>query len=207
MLAVPMAIIAALRQGSILDKVFSGVQLGMLAAPGYMVAIFLDRDLRREARLVRHHRVHVPRPTTRSSTSSRCSCRAIALALEQVALYARVLRSDLVTTFDQDFIWSARAKGLSTARIVVRHAMRPSSIGLVTLTGVTLGRMIGGTVLVEYIFTLPGLGRFTIDAINNRDFMALQGAIVVLTVGFVLINFLVDLSHGIIDPRTRRQTA
>jgi peptide/nickel transport system permease protein len=81
--------------------------------------------------------------------------------------------------------------------------MRPSSIGVVTLGGITLGRMIGGTVLVESIFALPGLGRFTIDAISNRDFMALQGAVVVLTVGFVVVNFVVDVLHGVIDPRIR----
>lgn len=81
--------------------------------------------------------------------------------------------------------------------------MRPSSIGVVTLTGVSVGRMLGGTVLVESIFALPGLGRYTIDAINNRDYLALQGAVVVLTVGFVLVNFAVDLLHGVIDPRIR----
>ena len=118
-------------------------------------------------------------------------------------LFHVVLRSDLVATFEQDFIWCARAKGNSTRRIVLRHALRPSAIGLVTLTGVSVGRMIGGTVLVESIFALPGLGRFTIDAINSRDFMALQGAVVVLTVGFVVVNLVVDLLHTVIDPRIR----
>ena len=132
---------------------------------------------------------------------------SLALALEQVAVYARVLRTDLVNTFDQDFIWFARAKGNTTRDIVVKHALRPSSIGIVTLAGISVGRMIGGTVLVESIFALPGLGRFTIDAINNRDFMALQGAVVVLTVGFVLVNFAVDILHGVIDPRIRTAVA
>ena len=81
--------------------------------------------------------------------------------------------------------------------------MCSSDLGVVTLGGITLGRMIGGTVLVESIFALPGLGRFTIDAISNRDFMALQGAVVVLTVGFVVVNFVVDVLHGVIDPRIR----
>ena len=85
--------------------------------------------------------------------------------------------------------------------------MRPSSIGVVTLAGISLGRMIGGTVLVESIFALPGLGRFTIDAINNRDYLALQGAVVVLTVGFVVVNFAVDILHGVIDPRIRSTVA
>ena len=73
--------------------------------------------------------------------------------------------------------------------------------GIVTLSGITIGRLLGGAVLVETIFALPGLGRYTIDAINNRDFMALQGAVVVATVGFVVVNFAVDMLHGVIDPR------
>lgn len=205
-LAIPMAIFSALRPGSWLDRVLSSLQLAMLATPAYLVALGLMAIFAvklgwfdttgytpfREDPLANLKSLLLP---------------SLALALEQVAVYARVLRTDLVNTFDQDFIWYARAKGNSTKRIVVQHALRPSSIGLVTITGVSIGRMIGGTVLVESIFALPGLGRFTIDAINNRDFMALQGAVVVLTVGFVLVNFVVDILHGVIDPRIRTEAA
>jgi peptide/nickel transport system permease protein len=203
-LAIPMAIFSALRQGSWLDRMLSGLQLGMLATPGYLVAIALmivfAVKLGWFATTGYTHFTDNPFDNLKSLLLP-----SIALGLEQVAIYARVLRTDLVNTFDQDFIWFARAKGNSTRRIVTRHALRPSSIGLVTLTGVSVGRMIGGTVLVESIFALPGLGRYTIDAINNRDFMALQGAVVVLTVGFVLVNFFVDVLHGFIDPRIRTQ--
>jgi peptide/nickel transport system permease protein len=201
-LAVPMAVFGALRPGSFLDRVLSGAQLAMLATPGYLVAVTLMAifavKLGWFATTGYVHLTDDPFGNLKSLLLP-----SIALGLEQVALYARVLRTDLVTTFDQDFIWFARAKGNSTQRIVLRHAMRPSSIGVVTLTGISVGRMIGGTVLVETIFSLPGLGRFTIDAINNRDFVSLQGAVVVLTVGFVLINFLADLLHGVLDPRIR----
>jgi peptide/nickel transport system permease protein len=205
-LAVPMAIFGALKPGSILDKVLSGLQLAMLATPGYLVALVLIAIFAvRLGWFDTTGYVHFTDDPLGNLKSLLLP--AIALALEQVALYARVLRTDLVATFDQDFIWFARAKGNSTSRIVVGHALRPSSIGLVTLTGVSMGRLIGGTVLVETIFALPGLGRFTIDAINNRDFMALQGAVVVLTVGFVVVNFLVDILHGVIDPRIRAEAA
>ncbi|MCB0998597.1 MAG: ABC transporter permease [Acidimicrobiales bacterium] len=201
-IAVPMAIFGALRPGSWLDKLLSGTQLAMLATPGYLVAVALMAvfavqlgwfDTTGYVRLTDD-----PFGNVKSLLLP-----SIALATEQVALYARVMRTDLVNTFDQDFIWFARAKGNSTRRIVVHHALRPSSIGIVTLTGISVGRMIGGTVLVETIFSLPGLGRFTIDAINNRDFVALQGAVVVLTVGFVVVNFAADLLHGVLDPRIR----
>lgn len=205
-LAIPMAIFGALRPGSWLDRMLSGVQLAMLATPGYLVAIGLMAIFAVKLGWFDTtgyvHFTDDPLGNLKSLLLP-----SVALALEQVAIYARVLRTDLVNTFDQDFIWYARAKGNSTKRIVLRHALRPSSIGIVTLSGVSIGRLIGGTVLVEFIFALPGLGRFTIDAINNRDFMALQGAVVVLTVGFVLVNFAVDILHGIIDPRTRAEAA
>lgn len=200
--AVPMAIFGALRPGSWLDKLLSSTQLAMLATPGYLVAVGLMAvfavqlgwfDTTGYVRLTENPLLNL----------KSLLLPAVALATEQVALYARVLRTDLVNTFDQDFIWFARAKGNSTRRIVLRHALRPSSIGIVTLTGISVGRMIGGTVLVETIFSLPGLGRYTIDAINNRDFVALQGAVVVLTVGFVVVNFIADVLHGVLDPRIR----
>lgn len=205
-LAVPMAVFGALRPGSWIDRILSGVQLAMLATPGYLVAIGLMAIFAVKLGWFDTtgytHFTDNPLGNLKSLLLP-----SMALALEQVAIYARVLRTDLVNTFDQDFIWYARAKGNSTRRIVLHHAMRPSSIGVVTLSGVSIGRLIGGTVLVEFIFALPGLGRFTIDAINNRDFMALQGAVVVLTVGFVLVNFAVDILHGVIDPRTRAEAA
>jgi peptide/nickel transport system permease protein len=205
LLAIPMAILGALKPGSFVDKALSGVQLALLATPGYLVAVVLmavfavNLGWFDTTGLVRF--TESPFGNIKSLLLP-----SLALGLEQVAVYARVLRTDLVTTFDQDFIWYARAKGNSTSRIVLHHALRPSSIGLVTITGISIGRLIGGTVLVESIFALPGLGRYTIDAINNRDFIAVQGAVVVLTVGFVLVNFLVDVLHGAIDPRIRVRT-
>jgi peptide/nickel transport system permease protein len=206
LLAVPMAIFGALKPGSWLDRALSGVQLAMLATPAYLVALGLMAIF---AVKLGWFDTTGYTPFTENPLANLKSLLlpSLALALEQVAVYARVLRTDLVNTFDQDFIWFARAKGNTTRDIVVKHALRPSSIGIVTLTGISVGRMIGGTVLVESIFALPGLGRFTIDAINNRDFMALQGAVVVLTVGFVLVNFAVDILHGVIDPRIRTAAA
>lgn len=205
-LAIPMAVLSALRPGSWFDRTLSGTQLAMLATPTFLVAIALVAIFAVKLGWFATTG-YVPISDGLFANLKSLLLPSLALALEQVALYARVLRTDLIATFDQDFIWHARAKGNSTARIVLRHAMRPSSIGLVTLAGITFGRMIGGTVLVETIFALPGLGRFTIDAINNRDFMALQGAVVVMTVGFVVLNVVADLLHGVIDPRIRSQRA
>ena len=202
-IAIPTAVFAALRPRSLIDKVLSGVQLALLATPSYLVAIVLMAVF--AVKLGWFDTTGFVRFTDDPLGNLKSLfLPSIALGLEQVAAYARVLRSDLVTTFDQDFIWYARAKGNSTSRIVLHHALRPSSIGLITLTGISVGRLIGGTVLVESIFALPGLGRYTIDAINNRDFIAVQGAVIVLTVGFVVVNFVVDALHSVLDPRIRR---
>lgn len=204
-IAIPTAVFAALRPRSLIDKVLSGVQLALLATPSYLVAIVLMAVF--AVKLGWFDTTGFVRFTDDPLGNLKSLfLPSIALGLEQVAAYARVLRSDLVTTFDQDFIWYARAKGNSTSRIVLHHALRPSSIGLITLTGISIGRLIGGTVLVESIFALPGLGRYTIDAINNRDFIAVQGAVIVLTVGFVVVNFVVDALHSLLDPRIRRAT-
>ncbi len=201
-LAVPMAIAGALRPGSWLDRALSGVQLGLLALPGYLLALGLIAVF--AVRLGWFDTGgYVPLREDPLGNLRSMVLPAFALGLEQVAMYARVLRSDLLTTFDQQFIWLARAKGNPTRRIVTHHALRPASLGTVTLAGITLGRLIGGAVLIETIFALPGLGRFTIDAINNRDYMALQGAVVVATVGFVVVNVAVDLLHSVLDPRIR----
>jgi peptide/nickel transport system permease protein len=202
LLAVPMAMASALRPGRWPDRVISAAQLAMMSAPGYLIAIGLMALFAvRLGWFDTTGYIHLSDDPLGSIKSLLLP--AVALSVEPCATYGRVLRTDLAATFDQDYIWYARAKGNSTRRIVLRHALRPSSIGVVTLTGISLGRMIGGTVLAESIFALPGLGRFTIDAINNRDFMALQGCVVVLTVAFVVVNFLVDIFHGVIDPRLR----
>ena len=181
---------------------WSASVLTMMSAPGYLIAIGLMALFAvRLGWFDTTGYIHLSDDPLGSIKSLLLP--AVALSVEPCATYGRVLRTDLAATFDQDYIWYARAKGNSTRRIVLRHALRPSSIGVVTLTGISLGRMIGGTVLAESIFALPGLGRFTIDAINNRDFMALQGCVVVLTVAFVVVNFLVDIFHGVIDPRLR----
>jgi len=201
-IAVPLAIVAAVRRGGLIDRVIGGSALAMLAAPSYMVAIGLMA-------LVAVKLAWLPsggfvRLTENPLENLKAMILPVtALAVQEVASYMRLLRSDLIETLQQDYIWLARAKGVSNANIIRRHALRSSSVGLLTLAGVTLGRMLGGAVLIEVIFQLPGLGRYAIDAIANRDFTALQGAIVVFTVSFVLINFIVDVAYGYLDPRTR----
>jgi peptide/nickel transport system permease protein len=129
---------------------------------------------------------------------------ALTLALIEAAVFMRLLRSDLLTTLQEDYILSARAKGMPRWRILVRDALRPSSFSLITVAGLALGRLVGGTVIVEAIFNLPGMGTMLIQAIGAKDYAVVQGAVLVIAVFYVTINALVDISYSILDPRVRR---
>lgn len=129
---------------------------------------------------------------------------ALTLALTEIAVFSRLLRSDLITTLNEDFILAARAKGVSTSRVLWSHALRPSSFSLVTLAGVSLGRLIGGTVVVETVFGIQGMGRLIVnDGVVAGDFRIVQGGVLVIAVGYVVVNLLVDLSYRMLDPRVR----
>jgi peptide/nickel transport system permease protein len=129
---------------------------------------------------------------------------AITLGAGQLAVYARLLRADLIATLQEDYITLARARGLSPRRILWRHALRPSAISLITAVGLNLGALIGGAVIIETLFGLPGVGRLIVDSIFSRDYLTVQGGVVLISVGYVLINFLVDVVYAAVDPRIRR---
>ncbi len=115
----------------------------------------------------------------------------------------RVLRSDMISTLQENFITTAKAKGVPDRRILWGHALRPSSFTLLTVAGVNTATLIGGALIIETIFSLPGLGTLLATAIFQKDFLTVQGVVVVIAVGFILINFLVDLLYAALDPRVR----
>jgi peptide/nickel transport system permease protein len=131
----------------------------------------------------------------------------MALALGQAAAYMRVLRSDMIATLQDNFITTAKAKGVPNRRILWGHALRPSSFTLMTVFGLNTATLIGGALIIELIFNLPGLGTTIGTAIAQKDFLVVQGVVVVIAVGFVLINFLVDALYGVLDPRVRHVRA
>jgi peptide/nickel transport system permease protein len=127
----------------------------------------------------------------------------ISLAVAQIAVYMRLLRSDMIATLQEDFITMAKSKGISPRRVLWRHALRPSSLTLLTVAGLNVGTLIGGVVVVEVIFSLPGMGLLLYEAINARQYIALQSLVAIVAVGYVLINFLVDVLYAVLDPRIR----
>ncbi|SCF59407.1 ABC transporter permease [Streptomyces sp. Ncost-T10-10d] len=129
---------------------------------------------------------------------------ALTVALAELAMFTRVLRGDLIVTLREDYILAARAKGMNPLRILFTDALRPSSFSLVTLLGLSLGRLIGSTVVVEYLFSLPGMGTVVVDAAGQGDYPMVQGAVLTIALIYVVINAAIDLSYGYLDPRTRR---
>lgn len=128
---------------------------------------------------------------------------ALVLAAHPMAQFFRVLRTDMITTLQQDFVLTARSKGLPTRYVLMRHALRPSLTTLVTLAGLALGALISGAVIAEVIFRLPGLGSMTVSAVTNRDIPVVQGMVTVIAITYVLINAFVDILQALIDPRVR----
>jgi len=132
---------------------------------------------------------------------------AVCLALAEMAVYARLLRNDLISTLQEDYVTMARAKGLPAKQIMRRHAFRPSTFSLATVAGINMGRLIGGTIIIETIFAINGMGLYVVQSIYQRDSVPLQGAVLVIATAYVLINFAVDILYAFLDPRIRHARA
>jgi peptide/nickel transport system permease protein len=201
-LAVPLGIVSALRPSKAVDRLSSGAAFALLSVPGFILAELLVYLFAVRFNLFPAtgyvHLTEDPLQNLRSLTLP-----SITLALGSMAVYMRVLRTDMITTLRQDFITMARAKGLPTWWILLRHALRPSTFTLVTVGGLNVGTLIGGAFIVEYIFQVPGLGLLTINSIYARDYLVVTSTTVLVSAGFVIVNLLVDLLYTFLDPRVR----
>jgi peptide/nickel transport system permease protein len=130
---------------------------------------------------------------------------AVTLALPSVAMVARMTRSSVLDVLSEDYVRTARAKGVAERLVVAKHALRNAAIPILTLLGLQAGQLMGGAVLTETVFAWPGLGRLMVKAIFVRDYVLLQGAVLVFALAFVVINLAVDLAYGALDPRISRQ--
>ena len=215
-IAVPMGVYAAYKANKRGDRIASTLALTGLSVPNYVLAVVMilffalgglsmfgtkvGGEWLPASRYVYfgdspvEHFKHMALPT-------------LALAFAQAAGYMRVLRSDMISTLQENFITTAKAKGVPDRRILWGHALRPSSFTLLTVFGLSVATLIGGTLIIEAIFTLPGLGGVIGNAIFQKDFLVVQGVVVVIAVGFILINFLVDMLYGVLDPRVRHVRA
>jgi peptide/nickel transport system permease protein len=127
----------------------------------------------------------------------------IALGMAYVALIARITRTSMLEVLAEDYIRTARAKGVATRPMLVKHALKNAGVPIVTVIGIGVALLIGGVVITETVFNIPGIGRLVVDAISKRDYPIIQGVILVFSGVYVLINLLVDLTYTLIDPRIR----
>jgi peptide/nickel transport system permease protein len=202
--ALPIGILGAYRESRASDKLSSaGVQVA-LSIPNFIVGIFLIWMFTVQFQWF---------PSTGWSRLTEngvwenlrtAMLPAFALALAPMAIFSRLLRADMIGVLKENYILSARAKGLRDRYILFRHALRPSSMSLLTVVGITFGALLGGTVVIEQLFALPGLGGRLINAINQRDIIVIQGITVFIAIVYVVINTIVDLLYLVLDPRIRR---
>jgi peptide/nickel transport system permease protein len=203
LLAVPAGVLCAYRAGSRIDRLISSAALLLLAAPVFITAILLIFLFALKLRWL-PSTGYVPFAADPLSNLAHLALPALAIALSEWPPLFAVLRADMINTLQQDYIALAKAKGLGPALILFRHALRPSSFTLVTISGLQVAAAITGALVVETIFGLPGVGRMLTGAVYNRDMMLVQGCVALISVGYVLINFSVDLIYALLDPRVTR---
>lgn len=205
-IGVPLAMLCAVRPDSVVDRMVSSIAFGTLSVPPFLLAILLIFVFALRLHLL-PATAYVPLSQDVLGNLRGMALPGATLALLEWPAIMRVLRSDLISTLQEDYIAMARAKGLTARRILFVHALKPSSLTLVTLIGLNIGRLIGGAVVIETIFALPGIGRLLVESIYTRDFIVLQGGVLFVAVAFVVINFLVDLLYAALDPRIRHGRA
>ena len=204
LMALPIGVWSAYRAGSALDRGFSITAFGLLSIPSFIMALLLIFIFALRLQWLPASGF-MPLAAGLWANLRSLLLPGLSLALVEWVPLMRLLRSDMVTTLKEDFIKTARAKGVSTRGVLFKHALRPSSLSLLTVLGLQVGHLISGSVVVETIFAMPGLGRLLVEALFARDFPVVQGCVLVITVGYVSINFLVDLAYTLLDPRISRR--
>jgi peptide/nickel transport system permease protein len=202
--AVPLGVWSAHRAGTLVDRVTSTGAFALLALPSFVVAMVLTYVFGVRLGWVRPSG-WVPIGRDAAAHFRQLVLPTVSLAAGQVAVYLRLLRSDMIATLQEDFITTARAKGIPPRRVLWRHALRPSSITLLTVAGLNVGTLIGGAVIIEVLFDIPGMGTEIFAAIRQRQYVAIQSYVAVVAVLYVLVNFAVDLLYSVLDPRIRTE--
>ncbi len=204
-IAIPWGVFAASRANKASDKVSTFVAFGLVSLPNFALAVILFYIFAIKLDWL---------PDTYEATDPfwgfthghrliQLILPAFTLALPIAAVFQRLLRTDLITTLQEDFILMARSKGVSKRRVLFGHALRPSMFSVLTLFGINAATLIGGSLVVEIYFRIPGIGTAIVEAVLREDFPVVLALVMVITLAFVLLNFLVDLLYTVLDPRVR----
>jgi peptide/nickel transport system permease protein len=192
---IPLGIVAGVRPGGITDKVATGVAVLGVAIPYFWLAILLVLLFAVKLRVL---------PALGTGSVKALILPSIALGWGFAAIIARLLRNNLIEVYERPFMIVARAKGLSEWRLLWQHAMRNAVGSTVTIVGLQFGYLLAGAVAIEVIFGRPGLGAFLVSRIQEKDIPSIQGVVLLVAVVYLVVNLLVDVAHGLLDPRIRR---
>ena len=203
-MAIPLAIYAAQRPGGWIDRVSGALSFGFLAVPAFVLGIYL-------AFLFGVKLGWLPTVTTTLpgffedpvENLRQMFLPSLTLALNLVAVYLRLLRTDLIDTLQQDYVLLAQARGFSKRRVMWRHVFRPSSLSLLTAVGLNTAGLIGGALVAEILFAIPGMGRLAITSIFSEDYDVVMAVVLILSVAFIVANFIVNVLYAAVDPRIR----
>ena len=202
LLAVPLGVIAAWRAGSWIDQSIMALSVLAFSVPVFLIGygLVIGFSLTLELLPVQGFVSLSEDPV---AFLQHLVLPTIALGLVYTALLARITRATMLETLNEDFVRTARAKGLAEPRVLVLHALKNASVPIVTTIGTGIALLIGGVVVTESVFAVPGIGRLTIDAVLQRDYPVIQGVILVIAGVYVLINLAIDLTYSLLDPRIR----
>jgi peptide/nickel transport system permease protein len=190
-----LGVIAAVRRGTWIDSLTMAIAAAGVSMPSFWLGIMLL--------LIFSVHLNLVPAVARAADWRSLILPAIALGFGASAIIARLVRSSLVEAMQQDYVQTARAKGLQERAVVVRHALKNALIPVVTVGGLLFGNLLGGAVVIETVFARPGIGHITVNGILERDFPVVQGVVLVSALTYVLANFLVDVTYTWIDPRIR----
>jgi ABC-type dipeptide/oligopeptide/nickel transport system permease component len=195
LLAIPAAVIAALWRGRLFDRALMAVTLAGQSVPTFWLGMMMIIVAAVHFRVL---------PASGRGGWSHLVMPAVALALWLMALLARVTRSEMLEALEQDYVRTARAKGLAESAIAARHALKNALLPIVTVLGLQFGGLLGGAVMTETVFAWPGVGTMILDAILKKDFPVVLAGVMVVAAGFIVVNLVLDLLYSALDPRIRR---
>jgi peptide/nickel transport system permease protein len=193
-------IYSAYRPGRIADRLSAAFSFGSISIPVFVLGILLILLFAVKLEWV-PVAGFVPLSQSLGGNLRSMVLPALTVAAAPAGIYQRLLRNDVGATLNEDYISMAEAKGLSTARILVRHSVRPSLFSMMTLIGLTMAQALGGSVVIETMFGLPGLGALLINSLQSRDYVTVQGIVLVIALAYVVVNFLLDYLYRLVDPR------
>jgi peptide/nickel transport system permease protein len=207
LVGIPVGIISAIKRGTLLDRAAMGTALLAISAPVYwvgLVSIYLfSEDLGKLAPIFKGSGQYTPFTENPVEWAAALMLPWLVLATAFAAIYARFLRANLLDVMGEDYIRTARAKGLGERAVVFRHGLRSAITPIVTIFGLDLGILFGGAILTETVFNIPGIGRLAFDAIQKSDLPIVQGTVLIAAFAVIMMNLLVDILYAFLDPRVR----